>query len=40
MRAIAKLPFGKLLGVTPNLISTQKTGTLWGAQKEHNPPPF
>jgi hypothetical protein len=33
LRAIAKLPFGILLGVAPNLISTQKTETLWGAQK-------
>jgi hypothetical protein len=33
LRAIAKLPFGILLGIVPNLISTQKTETLWGAQK-------
>jgi hypothetical protein len=33
LRAIAKLPFGILLAVAPNLISTQKTETLWGAQK-------
>jgi hypothetical protein len=33
LRAIAKLPFGILLAVAPNLISTQKIETLWGAQK-------
>ncbi len=33
LRAIAKLPFGILLAVAPNLDSTQKTETLWGAQK-------
>jgi hypothetical protein len=33
MRATVKLSFGILLGVTPNLISTQKTRTLWRAQK-------
>jgi hypothetical protein len=33
LRAIAKLFFEILLGVAPNLISMQKTETLWGAQK-------
>jgi len=33
LRAIIKLPFGILPGVTSNLISTQKTETLWKAQK-------
>ncbi len=33
LRAIAKLPFGILLAVASNLISTQKTETLWEAQK-------
>jgi len=33
LRAIAKLPFGVLPGVTPNLISRHKTETLRVAQK-------
>jgi hypothetical protein len=33
LRAIVKLPFGILLEVTSNLMSMQKTETLWGAQK-------
>jgi hypothetical protein len=33
LRAIKKLPFGILPEVTSNLISTQKTEILWGAQK-------
>ncbi len=33
LKAIGKLPFGILPGVAPNLISTQKTETLWGTQK-------
>jgi hypothetical protein len=33
LKAIGKLPFGILPVVVPNLISMQKTETLWGAQK-------
>ncbi len=33
LRAIAKLSFGILLAVAPNLISTQKAETIKGGQK-------